>query len=31
VEGSSYSPYLTGKGCLVAVIDSGDSVIMMTG
>ena len=31
VEGSSYSPYLTGKGCLVAVIDSGESVIMMTG
>ncbi len=23
VEGSSYSPYLTGRGCLVAVIDSG--------
>lgn len=29
VEGSSYSPYLTGRGCLVAVIDSGEGVIWM--
>lgn len=31
VMGSSYVPYLTGRGCLVAVIDSGDGVIMVSG